>query len=69
MAFSPRCESIEGIPKLHGLHYRRFVKNYRILVRPLTELLKKDGFQWTEEAEKSFLDLKMAMTQLPILVV
>lgn len=42
-------------------YYRRFVKNYGLLARPLTDLLKKDNFQWGAIAEKAFFEFKQAL--------
>jgi hypothetical protein len=43
------------------------VKNYAIIARPLTCLLKKKAFLWTEAATAAFLALKQAMQQTPVL--
>ncbi|KAI9182344.1 hypothetical protein LWI28_024397 [Acer negundo] len=52
--------------KIEGYH-RRFVKNYGLIAKLLTAMLKKDSFEWTEEAKKAFEDLKWVMTQTFVL--
>jgi hypothetical protein len=42
-------------------YYRRFVKNYAHLTPPLSNLLKKNSFQWSEEAKTCFEYLKKIM--------
>jgi hypothetical protein len=61
-----------NISELHGFlgltrYYRKFVKNYSIVARALTNLLKKGQFGWNEEVETAFLALKQAMTTTPTL--
>ena len=50
--------------------YRRFIKNYSQVAKPLTELTKKEkgkGWVWNQEAEAAFKDLKYRFATAPIL--
>jgi hypothetical protein len=51
-----------------GNFYRRFIKGFADLVRPLIELTRKDQkFSWNSEADKAFRTLKDIFVSAPTL--
>ena len=43
------------------------MKAYGVVARPLTDLLKKDAFEWSNKEQKAFEELKQRMTSSLIL--
>ncbi|GBM54284.1 Retrovirus-related Pol polyprotein from transposon 297 [Araneus ventricosus] len=66
----PRPETVYHLRSFLKLstYYRRFVRNFSAIARPLHKLTEaRSNFNWTEECEKSFNSLKQALITSNIL--
>jgi hypothetical protein len=66
----PPPKNIRDLRGFLGLaeYYRKFVRNFGILARPLTDLLKKHSVLcWHQEHDLAFRQLKLALMQTPVL--
>lgn len=48
-------------------YHRKFIKLYDLICKPLTDLLKKEGFAWSPTAKQAFEQLKKALCSAPAL--
>ena len=65
-----KVELIAKLPpptSVKAVFYRRFIKDFSKIAKPLYELLEKDAkFVWSESCQKSFEELKSHLTTAPI---
>jgi hypothetical protein len=60
------ARALRGFLGLAG-YYRRFIKDFGAIAAPLTQLLKRNAFLWSDEATAAFEALKKALTEAPVL--
>lgn len=63
-------KSVKEVQSFLGFanYYRRFIRGFSKIAKPLTELTKKDvNFRWNAKAQKAFNDLKRAILSEPVL--
>ncbi|KAI5327856.1 hypothetical protein L3X38_027252 [Prunus dulcis] len=65
----PQPTTVKGLRGFIGLagYYWKFVKNFGHISKPLTDMLRKDAFQWQPTSERAFQELKIALTTTPVL--
>jgi hypothetical protein len=62
--------TIRGVQCFLGFYnfYSIFIKSYSNIATPLISFTHKDKFKWTNELNKAFKSLKVALTTAPILI-
>ena len=66
----PTPKSVKDVHSFLGLagFYRRFIKDFSLKARPMTDLTKEGmPWKWDEEEENSFCELKRSLVVAPVL--
>jgi hypothetical protein len=66
----PTPKSVKDVRSFlrHAGFYRRFIKDFSVISKPLCNLLTKENvFEWTEQCEKTFVKLKNLLTSAPVI--
>jgi hypothetical protein len=62
------ASEIQSFLRLAG-YYHWFIKDFSQIAKPMTMLLEKNkDFDWTEECQASFEELKKRLTSAPVLI-
>jgi hypothetical protein len=62
-------KSVTQLRSFLGLagYYRRFIKGFGVICRPLHDLLKKGNFNWTAQHDAAFSQVQQALISAPVL--
>ena len=65
----PTPHNVKELRSFLGLtsYYRKFIKDYASINRPLHNLYKKGAFTWIDESNQDMIALKRALTTAPVL--
>lgn len=66
----PTPKNITKLRSFLGLsgYYRRFIKDYGVICRPLFDCLKKDAFHWRDAQDQAMDVVKDKLTNSPVLI-
>ncbi|KAK9754786.1 RNase H-like domain found in reverse transcriptase [Popillia japonica] len=68
----PEPTDVRSVRQFLGLagYFRKYIKDFAIIARPLTNLTKKDvSFAWGEDQHTAFQSLKTKLTSRPLLAI